>query len=458
VRLTNLTRANEIGANSYVLDFGRDGTVLLDAGMHPKADGYAATPKFDAMNGAPVDAIFVTHAHQDHVGSLPLAMREHPKARVFMSEPTYFLSDPLLHNSVEIMTKMRTESGITEFPLFSHNEVNQMCHVWQACGLERPWSLEGYPDPDADEALTFSFSDAGHILGSVGISLHHRGRHVFYTGDVNFKDQTLCQAAQFPTEKIDTLMIETTRGAQATAGNYSRDAEIERFIAAILETFNKGGAVMVPIFAMGKTQETLALLHFLMKRGRLPVCPIYIGGLGRSFTHIYDKLAARSCRAHHNLNLLEDIRPQIIDGRTVNNQKPKRGHIYLISSGMMTERTLSNVFAEKFLNDDRHSIFFVGYCDPDSPAGRLRATPRGHSVRMNNEAGDQPVLCRVEHFDFTAHAQREDLLNYILKVNPRACVLVHGDRPALDWFKTTLGERAPRMNVMIPPPGQAVEV
>jgi Cft2 family RNA processing exonuclease len=125
---------------------------------------------------------------------------------------------------------------------------------------------------------------------------------------------------------------------------------------------------------------------------------------------------------------------------------------------MMTENTLSNIFAQQFLAHERHSIFFVGYCDPLSPAGLLQATPRGGSVTLNSAFGAQPVRCRVEHFDFTAHAQRDDLLSYILEVKPRACVLVHGDPPALAWFQKELAAQAPDINVIVPPPGEGIEL
>jgi Cft2 family RNA processing exonuclease len=454
---TNLTRANEIGANSYLLDFGDDGRVVLDAGMHPRGEGHAGLPQLDRMPFDSIDAILVSHAHHDHTGALPLLMREQPGARVFMSEPTYFLADPLLHNSVQVMLKQKAEKGIAEYPLFTHRELDQLVRAWQACGLERPWSLRGYPDP-VDEPLSFRFHDAGHILGSVGTALHHRGRTIFYTGDVNFTDQTLLRAADFPRRDIDVLITETTRGSQPRPGGFTREGEVERLAQAIEQTFAQGGAVLMPVFAMGKTQELLAQLHFFQRSRRLPETPIYIGGLGRSFTDIYDRLAARTRRQHPRLNLLETIAPQVMDGRRARDFSPKRGHIYLISSGMMTENTLSNIFAQEFLAHERHSIFFVGYCDPDSPAGRLRATPRGKEVTLNNQYGPQPVRCRVEHFDFTAHAQREDLAQYIVETNPRTCVLVHGDTPALEWFQQELAARAPGMRVIVPPPGEGIEL
>jgi Cft2 family RNA processing exonuclease len=455
--LTNLTRANEIGANSYLLDFGPDGRVVLDAGMHPRAEGLLGLPQLEKLAFDSVGTILVSHAHHDHTGGLPLLMRDHPGARVFMSEPTYYLSEPLLHNSVQVMLKQKVEKGIAEYPLFTHRELDQLVKVWQACGLERDWSPQGYPDPD-NEPLTFRFYDAGHILGSVGTMVKHRGRSIFYTGDVNFTEQTLMRGADFPREPIDVLITETTRGAQARKEGFSRDNEIERLATAIEQTFAQGGAVLMPVFAMGKTQELLAQLHFLQKMRRLPETPIYIGGLGRSFCDIYDRLAARTRRKYPKLRLLEDIQAQVMDGRRARDFNPRRGHIYLISSGMMTENTLSNIFAQQFLAHERHSIFFVGYSDPLSPAGLLQATPRGGSVTLNTAYGAQPVRCRVEHFDFTAHAQRDDLLAYILEVNPRACVLVHGDPPALAWFQKELAARAPGINVVVPPPGEGIEL
>ncbi len=455
--LTNLTRANEIGANSYLLDFGADGRVVLDAGMHPRAEGGEGLPHLERLKFDSVKSIIVSHAHHDHTGALPLLMREHPAARVFMSEATYYLAEPLLHNSVQVMLKQKAEKGIAEFPLFTHRELDQLVKVWQACGLERPWSPHGYPDPE-NEPLTFTFHDAGHILGSVGVALHHRGRTLFYTGDVNFADQTLLRGADFPRANIDVLITETTRGAQPRRDNFTRDMEVERLAISIEETFAKGGAVLMPVFAMGKTQELLAQLHFFQKSRRLPETPIYIGGLGRSFCEIYDRLAGRTRRKYPKLNLLEDIAPQVMDGRRARDFNAKRGHIYLISSGMMTEHTLSNIFAQEFLAHERHSIFFVGYCDPQSPAGLLRATKRGDSVTLNAAHGPQPVLCKVDHFDFTAHAQRDDLLSYIKEVNPRVCVLVHGDAPALAWFQQELAAQAPQIKVVIPPPGEAIEL
>ncbi len=450
-----MTRSNEIGANSYLLDFGDDGSVILDAGMHPRLDGLRGTPDFSPSRGKNIKGLFLTHSHHDHVGALPLAMREHPDVPVFMSEGSYFLADPLLHNSVEVMIKQRDEYNIPEYPLFSHGELAQLVQRWRSCGLEKAYSFHGQTKPKNDP-LTFAFYDAGHILGSVGVLLTHRGRRIFYTGDINFTDQTLMKAATFPTEKIDVLITETTKGASPR--KETRTQVMERLVASIEETYANGGAVLIPIFAMGKTQEFLAEIYLQWKKGRIGKRPLYIGGLGKSFSAIYDKLAKRSPRFHPDIKLLNQGMPEVLDGKKIRNFKPRKGDLYLISSGMMTEKTLSNTLGQRFLDNPKNSIFFVGYCDSESPAGRLLDTKKGEYVVLESLAGEQQVNCRVEHFDLTSHALREDILDYILKVNPRICVLVHGDTAALEWFKGQLTTLRPEMQIVIPPSGQALEL
>ena len=125
---------------------------------------------------------------------------------------------------------------------------------------------------------------------------------------------------------------------------------------------------------------------------------------------------------------------------------------------MMTEHTLSNLFARRMLADQRNSVFFVGYADPESPAGKLRAAQPGDLVQLDSEAPPVERRAQVEVFDFSAHSKREEILDYILRVNPKKTILVHGDPGAIHWFKETLAARAPGMEVVIPLPGEPVEV
>jgi len=163
VKFTNLTRAEEIGANCYLLE-AAGSRILLDAGMHPRATGSQATPDFSVLGGNGFDAMVLTHAHQDHVGCLPLAMRQAPGAPVFMTEATAAIADVMLHNSVNVMMKQREELGLSDYPLFSHREVERLAEEWRLVGLGARFDLAGERS-DAG-AVTCELFDAGHILGS----------------------------------------------------------------------------------------------------------------------------------------------------------------------------------------------------------------------------------------------------------------------------------------------------
>jgi Cft2 family RNA processing exonuclease len=179
---TNLTRRTEIGANCYLLELGGK-RVILDSGLHPRQEGMEAMPRLDLLGPDSVDAIFLSHSHQDHLGSLPILMRYQSRAQVFMTEATRQLSDVMLHNSVNVMTRIREERGLTDYPLFTHREADQSTRRWRACPLRQPITLEGEraSGPPVDDEVTFEFFEAGHVLGAVGVLLRAGGRTVLRT-------------------------------------------------------------------------------------------------------------------------------------------------------------------------------------------------------------------------------------------------------------------------------------
>ena len=456
----NLTRDIEIGANCYALKAGGK-TILLDSGMHPEHEGEESLPNFSLVESESADAIVLSHAHHDHLGTLPLLMRRHPRAPVFMSEATSKLADVMLHNSVNVMSRQREELGRTDLPLFTHREVEQAVSRWITRPLHQRFTVEGervgQNENDSDET-TLEFFDAGHVLGAVGTLIRAEGRTIFYSGDVNFEDQTISRAARFPNEHIDVLIIETTRGDSATSENYTRQKETERLADAINDAFARNGAVLMPLFALGKTQEMLGLFHELMRRGQIPTVPIYISGLGAKLTEIYDRLAHTAPRLKHELQFMRDVAPFVLAGPDAIDAPLKSRRIYALSSGMMTEKTLSNFFAQRILKNPRHALIFVGYADPHSPAGRLRQANPGDEVTLDPNFEPQPLHCKIEQFQFSGHASRESIRGYINNVRPSKVVLVHGDSPAISWFKHTLSADLPKSEIITPTPGQPIEL
>jgi Cft2 family RNA processing exonuclease len=449
LKFINLTRRTEIGANSYYLE-ANGHELVLDSGMHPKFEGEEALPNWKALGDRKLEAIIVSHSHQDHIGTLPVLMRRQPQARVFMTEPTSEIGNVLLHNSVNVMTRQREDLGTTLYPLFTHRETDRAADRWQTCALRQPYSLAG-ERASANEAdsITFEFFDAGHVLGSTGILIRAEGRTLFYTGDVNFDDQTIAQAAVFPGEKIDILVMECTRGDTPVPATWSRASEEQRFMSAIQDAFTRGGCVLIPVFALGKTQEVLAMLYKL-RREKILDFPIYIGGLSAKITEIYDRRAQMGRRQLPRLQLLDKLRPFVLNAETIQDARSRPGRVYALSSGMMTVKTLSNIFAQRVVDQPRHSVFFVGYADPESPAGILRNAKSDEQVTLDPDQPPQRVRCHIEQFQFSAHASRESLITYAEHLAPKKILLVHGDPPAVEWMRARLANDLPNTEIIVP--------
>jgi Cft2 family RNA processing exonuclease len=444
----NLTRRREIGANCYLLE--KDKTkLIIDSGMHPKLVGYDATPEFSLVPTEKATAIFLSHAHHDHLGALPIAQRRQPQAPVYMTEATGEVASAMLHNSVNVMISQRDEENIQDYPLFTHKEVDQQSESWYYCDIKKTFTI-----PNTDIQATFY--DAGHILGSAGILFRDGEHKLFYTGDANFENQTICRAAQFPKEHVDVLIMETTRGAYQRPEGYSRKKVKESLAAQIKETFDRNGSVLIPVFALGKTQEVLVMLHELHEEGLIPEIPVHLGGLSTKISLIYDELSDKVERHYKGFRILEDIDMLVPPRRRKTEIIAQPRCIYALSSGMMSEGTISNNFAQKFVQNPDNSVIFVGYTDVESPGHLLKMAKPGEQIKLSKKHPAVTVNARVENYDLSAHATREDLLAYAISVTPKKVILVHGDEPAQIWFEEQIKAALPETEVLRPEPGKEV--
>src|SRR5919201_2956997 len=125
----------------------------------------------------------------------------------------------------------------------------------------------------------------------------------------------------------------------------------------------------------------------------------------------------------------------------------------MLSSRVVLSKKLSHVVPQRLIENPQHSIFFVGYASPESPAGLLREAKANGEVALDPDKPTQRIRCNIEQFQFSAHATRETLIDYAKKLSPGKIVLVHGDPPAVEWMRATLSAQLPGSEVFVPAPG-----
>jgi Cft2 family RNA processing exonuclease len=446
MKLIDLNRDGGIGANSLFVQLG-DLRILIDCGLHPKKVGRAATPDFSPLRSAPLDLIIITHCHLDHIGSLPVVMREHPNTPVIMSIASRMLIERMLHNSANVMMRQKEEENIPDYPLFTHDDVDR-------CGKR----LTGLPPGHAKkfrgarEEIEILFHHAGHVAGAVGVELRHKHRSVFFTGDVLFENQRTLAGAKFPAGHFDTLVTETTRGTTERPAGKERVNEVARLVTSINDTLQRGGSFLLPVFALGRMQEILAIIHDARKFGRLVECPIYASGLGMDLADYFDEITRKTKSLQFNRGIVKDLKIKPTPRKLLPGAEPEPRALYIVSSGMMVEKTPSYTLASGMVGHARNTVGFVGYCDPDTPGGQLLAAKPGDEFLFAAANVKCRIKAHIDRFELSGHADREELLEFAVQTEARCVVLTHGDPPARAWFAQSLAAQMPKARVLDPVP------
>src|SRR5580704_3907559 len=227
MKLIDLNRDGGIGANSLFIQLG-DLNILIDSGLHPKKVGRRATPDAAPLRGKNLDLIIVTHCHLDHIGSLPVIMREHPGATVVMTTSSRLLIERMLHNSASVMLRQREDQDIPDYPLFTHEEIDRLSR--RLTGVNFGIVKKFKAGRDEVEVI---LHHAGHVAGAAAVEIRHKHRAIFFTGDVLFENQRTLPGAKFPAGHFDTLVMETTWCTNARTTEKTRGNEMARLVESI---------------------------------------------------------------------------------------------------------------------------------------------------------------------------------------------------------------------------------
>ncbi|HEX8386537.1 MAG TPA: MBL fold metallo-hydrolase [Rubricoccaceae bacterium] len=466
MRYLSLGDTHEIAASCHYIEIGGTG-VVLDAGMDPDKDGYDALPPFELLKTRPVDHVVVTHAHHDHLGSLPVLAREVPHAHVHMSRPTAMLAEVLLPSSARLQKRRVREGSTTTAPVFDVETAEALSYVYETHNLDTPFRLAGLK---AEGDLVGTFYHASHVLGAVGLLLDGdeagpdgrlERRRVFYTADVSVQPQTILPEADFPDESVDVLILESTLGADPEAAATTRKAEERRFAETIAAVLDRGGVVLVPVFALGRSQDVLAMIDRAKRRGDIPKgTPVYTAGSMRAVAEIYDRTRETSPRLDPDFEVFDVEQQRLPRTQARTNEALSQPGIFVVSSGMLFERTPAYDLAAKLVSDPRHAVLFVGFSKEGSPGDVLQkaALVEGGTMTFDPLQGPLPVNATVGRFRFSGHANRDDLVAIVGRLDPETVVLVHGETSAKEWMAAAIAEAYPDVRVVIPEQGVEVEL
>lgn len=446
MKLIDLNRLGGIGANSTYVQIGSF-NILIDAGLNPKELGYDAMPDFSPIEDVELDFIVLTHCHLDHLGSLPVVSAHNPEAPVITSVPNIELAPRMLRNSINVMKRQREEHGIADYPLFLHRDVVALSKRLTAQRYGR-----GEIYTKGNDTIEVILHSSGHVAGAACVEILYNGERIVFSGDVLFDHQRTLPGAKLPEGDIDTLILETTRGAKARVVGLSRKSEVDRLIEQIDSILQRGGSCLIPVFALGRMQELFKILFEARNNHRIPKTPIYAAGLGMDICNYFHKIHERTRLIDFSQKMMEKLNVRALDPNMRPGRDLPRKGIYVVSSGMMVQHTPSYKVAASLLPHADNGLCFVGYCDIDTPGGKLLAEQDAGSFFFETLDYLAPIRASIEQFDLSGHADRDQLADYATQSQAKSIVLTHGDPEARAWFETTLNERLPACKVLDPEP------
>lgn len=448
---TDLNTEIDVGSSGHLIEFGPF-RALVDCGLHPKYMGLSALPNLSKVPPETLDFIAVTHTHLDHCGSLPVVARHQSSAHILVADESYELLFRMLRNSRTVMAKQREEFNIKEYPLFDYSAIDEL----RSRVAPMPFAHTRRYEIDGNLA-DITFYPAGHIPGAASVMFEYKKQKILFSGDISFHSTGILKGAVPPQGKVDTLVVETTRGSYSRPAGTTYDSEVERFIASVSRALRDGGSVLVPAFALGRMQEILYIIYKAKKSGRIPSdTPVFAGGLGLDIAEYFIKGAKRSNTFSFSKQHMEGVKP--LRGEIVAGKDFDIKGIYVLGSGMMVKNTPSYLAAAALMDNRANAIFLVGYADTDTPAYKLQHSAPGDSFAFRDLFYVGTVNCKVDKFDLTSHADREEILSFILEKDPRNVVLTHGSLESREWFMYEILDRSPKTRVIIPEPSETLEL
>jgi metallo-beta-lactamase family protein len=427
--------------------------VLIDCGLYQggrELDEENADPF--GFDPAAIDYVLLTHAHLDHCGRLPLLVKRGFRGEIIATAATKELARVVLLDSAHLQEEEARYKAKKSWHRGNHEEPEPLYTALDALNtLEFFGRSAAYKTAiQLAPGITATFFDAGHILGSASVYLelqeNGQKKTVVFSGDLGNAGRPLLRTPHVP-HKADAVVIETTYGDRRHKG---LPDSIEELYVAIDETFQRGGNVIIPTFALERAQELLYFLREGVQSKRLPVTmQVFLDSpMAISATQIFERHP--ECYAPEVAELFREGRDpfhlpglrftrETADSMAIN--RISGGAVIMAGSGMCTGGRVRHHLQHNLWRNNA-SVVFVGYAAERTLARRI--IDGADTVRLFGE--DVPVRAKIHTINgFSAHADQAELLDWHKEIAPDATFLVHGEPMAMQQFASVL--KTPRLEM-----------
>ncbi len=439
-RVTALGSYREVGRACHLVTTN-ESRIMIDVGVNVANDN-DPMPFFNAPEALPVDkldAVILTHAHLDHAGMLPILFKYGYRGPVYCTPPT---RDLMLLLQTDYLKIGGTEGKRAPYSMEDIRTCQR--HV-----VDVAWDETTDIAPD----VKMTFSNSGHILGSSAVHLHiGDGKHnLLFSGDQKYEKSWLFDAANTRFPRVESLVLESTYGSE---GDYqpSRQEANQELKDIVSRTLSRGGKMVFPVFAVGRSQEVMIAIDELFRSGTVKPVPVWLDGMIQEATAIH--------AAHPNY-LTNTLRKSLLKddgGNPFSNEwfRPVKSRdlrenilmdpspcIVLATSGMMNAGPVVEYF-KNWAHSKRNSLCFVGYQAEGTLGRRLQKGFSEVPMVINGHTEIVKVGCEMATIDgFSGHSDRRQLLEFVEQLNPkpRNIICHHGDYHKCNELGHALRER-----------------
>jgi Cft2 family RNA processing exonuclease len=431
LKVTPLGGGREIGGSCILVEAG--GTrILVDVGMRPGGTTHAsmAPPRIKEALAGKIDAVVLTHAHNDHCGYVPALMPHHPSLRIICTPATKSLLPDMWEDTCKVLERRHQEQlekergGATNAPKPAQGSDQLLYGPLAAGAAVRRLEALPFGVPERFRDLIVELFPAGHVLGAAGVVVSAGEQRVVITGDISTRHQLSVRDLAIPSaaKDSDLLVIEST---------YCRDDHrphadtIADFLRVVSYTLKRGGRVLVPAFALGRAQEVALLL-----REHLPDERVLIDGMAKRISRIYQRASPPDAREIF-VGGVEECGDRTSEIRS-------KGPLVIVTTAGMFDAGPALAWAPSILSDPHSAMLFTGY---------QAAGSRGHRLLQAADCGvdrfpvdEQPIeiSAEISQYSLSAHADRSGLESVIDTIRADAVMLVHGEAVNQDAFAARL--------------------